>query len=61
MTFRKYGWALVITGGSLFLAAMLAARRMERELVRLQTIRTREDLLDDTLAASFPASDPTSH
>ena len=42
MTFRKYGWALVITVGSLFLAVMLAARRMERERVRLQTIRTRE-------------------
>ena len=61
MTFRKYGWALVITGSSLFLVAMLAARRMERERVRLQKIRTREDRLDETLAASFPSSDPTSH
>ena len=61
MTFRKYGWALLTTGCSLFLAAMLAARRIEREQVRLQTIRTREDLLDETLAESFPASDPTSH
>lgn len=60
MTFRKHGWALVITG-SLFMAAMLAMRRTERERVRLQTIRTREDRLDETLAASFPASDPTSH
>ena len=61
MTFRKCGWALVIAGSSLFLAAMPAARRMDRELMRLQRIRTREDLLDETLAASFPASDPASH